>query len=245
MKKMFVVFAVLLGIGATDARAQETNISVDASLDVVYAYIWRGAVLGSDKDVALQPSLTFGFGESGIALNVWGSAFLKDRSSGKSLDQADELDFTLSFDRMVGADEKVGLSLGYIQYTFPSLDVGTNHTEEFYGGLSYDHQIAPSITFYYDFGVIDDFYVTAGISPEFPLGEQEGAPTLGIGASVAFSGEGYGGESGFNDFTVTASIGWERGNWSFGPFGGYSYADDGVNADNSSFWGGVSVGFSK
>lgn len=244
MKKFLVVFAVLMGLGATEARAQ-SEVSVDAGLDAVYAYIWRGGILGSDKDLALQPSITFGFGESGVALNVWGSAFLKDRSSGKTLEAADELDFTLSYDRMVGANENVGLSLGYIQYTFPNAPSGAKHSEELYGGLSFDHPIAPSITIYYDFGLIDDYYVTAGIGPEFPMGEGDNAPVFSLGASIAFSGDGYGGSAGFNDFTVTGGIGWTRGNVSFGPYAGYSYADDGVNVDNSSWWGGVGVSFSK
>jgi hypothetical protein len=241
MKKLLAVFAVLVGMSAGDAFAQ-SEVSVDVSLDALSGYVWRGGILGSDEKLVLQPSLTFGFGESGVALNVWGSGFVSDRST---LDQVDELDFTLSYDTSLGEDGKVGLSIGIIEYTFPSLNAGTKHSEEVYGGLSFDHQLAPSITVYYDFGLIDDYYVTAGVGPEFPLGDGDNAPVLGLGASVGVSGDAYGGSSGFNDVTFTASIGWASGNWSFGPFAGFSYADDGVNVDNSSFWGGVSIGFSK
>ena len=164
-----------------------------------------------------------------------------DRST---LDGADEVDITLSYDTSLGEDGKIGLSIGFIEYYIPNLE-GTKHTEEVYGGLSFDHQIAPSITVYYDFGQTDDYYVAAGIGPEFPLGEGDDAPVLGLGASVAISGDSYGGSAGFHDLTLTGSIGWSRGNWSFGPVAGYSYADDGINPDNSSFWGGVSIGFSK
>lgn len=92
----------------------------------------------------MQPSLTLGFGESGVAFNVWGSAFGMDRSAPESTDQVDELDFTLSYDTSLGEDGKVGLSLGFIEYTFPSLDAGTKHSEEAYGSLSFDNTIAVS-----------------------------------------------------------------------------------------------------
>ena len=44
--------------------------------------------------------------------------------------------------------------------------------------------LAPSLTLYYDFGLIDDFYITAGVAPEFPLGDQDDAPVLGLSASI-------------------------------------------------------------
>jgi len=247
MRKFAAALAIVAGLGlSTAAPAQETNISVDGSIDALSGYVWRGFILGSDEALVLQPSLTFGFGESGVALNVWGSAFAMDRST-KKTDQVDELDFTLSYDTTVGEDGKIGLSIGFIEYTFPSLDAGTKHSEEIYGGLSFDHQLAPSITVYYDFGVIDDYYVTAGIGPEFPLGDKENAPVLGLSASVGISGDSapYGGSAGFHDVTLSVSLGFARDNISFAPYVGYSYADDGINPDNSSFWGGISVGFSK
>ena len=118
MKRFIAVCAVIAGLGATEARAQ-SEVSVDASLDALSGYVWRGGILGSDEDLVLQPSLTFGFGESGIALNVWGSFFAMDRGT---LDQVDELDFTLSYETSLGEDGQVGLSIGFIEYTFPSLN---------------------------------------------------------------------------------------------------------------------------
>ena len=244
MRKFAVALAIVAGL-STAAPAQETNISVDGSIDALSGYVWRGGILGSDEALVLQPSLTFGLGESGFSLNIWGSGFVMDRSAPKALDAADELDFTLGYDTSVGEDGKVGLSIGFIEYRFPSADASSNHSEEIYGGLSFDHQLAPSITVYYDFGLMDDYYVTAGIGPEFPLGDSDTAPVLGLGASVGISGDKYGDSAGFNDVTLTASLGFARGNVSFAPFIGFSYADDGVNVDNSSFWCGISVGFSK
>ena len=243
MKKLMVISAILVGLFTSDAvRAQETNISVDASIDALSGYTWRGGVLGADDKAVLQPSLTVGFGESGVSVNVWGSFFAQNRTA---LESFDELDFTADYSGTLSEENGIGFSVGYIQYTFPNGGPGAEHSEEVYGSLSFDHAMAPSVTVYYDFGLIKDFYATAGIGPEFPLGDGDNAPVLGIGASIGISGKKYGGSSGFNDVTLSASIGWASGNISFTPSVGYSYADDGVNADNSSFWIGVSFGISK
>jgi hypothetical protein len=252
MKKMLAVLAVIAGLGfgyAAQAQAQEMEISVDVGVDALSGYVWRGGPIppvGGDEALVFQPSVTFGFGESGLAFNIWGSVFAMDRSAPISTDQADEVDFTLSYDRALGQDGKVGLSLGIIEYTFPSLDAGTKHSEEFWVGLSFDHVIAPSVTFYYDFGLADDYYITAGIGPEFPLGDGDNAPTLGLGASVGFTGDSgfYGGKSGLQDVTFTASVGFMAGSISISPMVGVTIPKEEFNPDTT-YWGGVSFGFSK
>ena len=239
MKKGFgILMAGLILAFSGSAQAQEMAVSVEGAVDGYYQYIWRGYNLG-DKSV-LQPSLTFGFGETGLAVNVWGSAAMQSRGR---LEATDELDFTASLDRSLGEDSPVGISLGYIQYTFPNAGAGSKHSEEVYGGLSLDHTIAPSLTFYYDFGLVDGWYIAAGIAPEFPLGEEEGAPTLSLSASVAMSD--YGGDSGFNDFTASASISFTSGVFTFSPIVGYAYAADLINPNNSEVWGGISISFTK
>ncbi len=222
-----------------NVAAQDMQISVDGSVDAYSQYIWRGYNL-ADK-VSIQPSLTLGLGESGVAFNIWGSAAMQDRGAPANLDGADELDFTLSYDRTLSEESGVGISVGYIQYTFPSVDSGT-HSEEFYGGISLDNAAAPSLTAYYDFGLANAWYISFGIGPEFPL-DSEGKASLGLGASVGLSDATR--DFGFNDVTLTASIGFSQGMWTISPTFGYSYADDSVNNDNSEVWGGVSIGFSK
>lgn len=235
---MKVVIGVLMvGLMSVGAVQAQQEVSVDVALDGYSGYIWRGGILGADDKAVLQPSLTLGIGETGLSFNVWGSAFVQNRTS---LDQVDELDLTVDLSRPMGLDSPVSFSVGYIQYTFPSLDAGIKHSEEVYGGLSLDHMLAPSVTFYYDFGLIDGWYLTAGVGPEFPLGEEEGGPTFSLGASVGISDSAYGGKSGFNDITVTGSLNLSSGIFSISPTVGYSYAD----SDNSSFWGGISIGFS-
>lgn len=228
-------------IAPAAASAEELDISVDASVDVLSGYIWRGFILGADDALVAQPSLTLGFGESGVSLNVWGSFFGMDRSAPKSLDQADELDFTIDYTRKVG---EVDVSVGFIEYTFPSLVAGTKHSEEIYGAIAVGGPLAPSITGYYDFGVVDAFYITAGVGPEFPLND-DGTVTLALSGSVgAFISNGAAGNH-FGDVTVTAGVGIPIGAFTITPLAGFRYADDEVNIDNTAFWGGVSFGWSK
>lgn len=238
---MFRIFGILLStailFSSTQARAQDDlNISVDGALDTYSQYIWRGYNLG-DK-VAVQPSLTLGFGESGLSLNIWGSASLQNRSELKGYD---ELDFTLSYDHTISEESGVGLSVGYIQYTFPSAESGT-HSEEFYAGISLDNTAAPSLTAYYDFGLADAWYITLGVGPEFPL-DAEGKASLSLGGSIGMS-DGTG-SMGFNDVTFSASVGIAAGTFTISPVLGYSLAAQEVNENESEFWGGLSISFSK
>jgi len=226
-----------MGSGGAVGTAPDLNISVEAGVDVYSQYVWRGFRL-ADK-ASVQPTVTFGFGDSGVALNVWGSAAIQKRNAPASLEEADELDFTLSYDGVLGGeDSQVGVSLGYIQYTFPNL-TGTKHSEEVYAGLSLDHPLAPSLTTYYDFGLADAWYVTAGIGPELALTE---TTSLGLGASVGLSDAAR--SFGFNDFTVSASLGTTFNALTLSPTIGYSYADDAVNGDNGEIWGGLSLSIS-
>lgn len=241
MKRLLAVIAVLLGLGNV-ALAQVSNISVDVSLDAVSGYIWRGGVLGSEDKAVAQPSLTFGVGDSGLSLNVWGSFFVQSRSATEG---ADELDFTVDYSGALNEENGLGFSIGYIQYTFPNGGSGAEHSEEAYAGLSLDNALAPSVTFYYDFGLLDDYYVTAGIGPEFPLGDADNAPTLGISASIGIGGDAYGGSAGFQDVTIGASVGFMAGNTSISPFIGMTFARDGVKKEDAVFWVGTSIGFSK
>ena len=236
MQKFFgILLAGLVLVGP--ANAQE-GVSVGITLDGYSGYIWRGAILGADNKAVVQPGIELGFGESGLTIGAWGSFFAQDRST---LDQADEADIYIDYSTTLSEESGVGISIGFTEYTFPSLSSGTKHTEEVYVGLSVDHENSPSVTFYYDFGTVDAWYLVFSAGIDVPLGEEDG-PAWSLGGSVAISD--YGGKTGFNDVTVTASISFGSGGVSISPTVGYSYADSSINPDNSSFWGGVSIGFS-
>ncbi len=240
MRKSGLILTTILTLGALAPASAQSNITVEGSVDALSGYLWRGGILGADNKLVLQPSLTFGFAESGVSFNIWGSFFAQSRTATEG---ADELDFTVDYSGSF-PESPVSFSVGYIQYTFPNGGSGAEHSEEAYGNLSFDNALAPSVTVYYDFGLIDDYYAALGVSPEFPLSEDENAPALAVSASVGFSGDGYGDRAGWNDVTLGASVGFVAGGTSITPIIGVTFADDGVNPDTS-VWGGVSFGFSN
>jgi len=236
MKKVLGILAAgLLMVGAVSA--QETT--VDAGLDVLSGYVWRGGVIGADDKVVLQPSIGLTFGESGVSAGVWGSAFAQSRGA---LDGFDEVDVFVDYSTSLGEDSPLGISVGFTEYLFPNGGAGAKHSEEAYIGLSMDHAISPSLTFYYDFGLADAWYLVFAAGTDVPLGDSEDGPALSIGVSAAASD--YGGKTGFNDITGTASVTFPAGQFSITPKVGLSYADDKVNIDNTSFWGGINIGIS-
>jgi len=243
MKKLLcALVAGIVSLSGGTASGQEEGVSIDVGTDWLSGYIWRGQVLGSDNHIVLQPNASITFGESGFAVGLWGSFFLAKIREDR-FDPVDELDYFVSYDRALG--ESFGVSLGYTQYSFPNVrEIGAiNHSEEFWVGLSMNNVFAPSVTYFYDFGIVDAYYLTAGIAPEFKLREDEDASTLSLGASIAFSGEGYGGSSGFNDLTITVALNKTMGRFTFSPTVGVAMADDSVNPDDATFWYGLLVAF--
>jgi uncharacterized protein (TIGR02001 family) len=233
MKKSIVVLVMAAGVSAVSlSTAAAAQVSIDVEAALVSDYAWRGYQL--TDGFAIQPSVTLGLGETGIALNIWGSAAIADRDLNKG---ADELDFTLTYD--VPVSSSVGVSLGYIQYTFPNGAEGAGHTEETFASFSVDHSLAPSLTLAYDFGLVDAFYASAGVAPEFEVGD---LGVLSLGASVAMSD--YADGFGFNDAQGSAALGLSLGSLAVTPFVGLSYSPEEINPDNTVFWGGVSIGLS-
>ncbi len=231
-------FILLTGILLiTPANAQE-NMSVGITLDSYSGYIWRGYVIGENNKAAIQPSIELGFGESGVTAGAWGSFFAQDRNA---LDGSDEIDLYADYSMTLSEESGVGISVGFVEYIFPNGSEGEKHTQEAYIGFSLDNALAPSITFNYDFGLFDVWYLVFSSGVDVPLGSEDG-PALSLGGSIAVSDDGD--KTGFHDITVTASVGFGAGSVSISPAIGFTYADTKINPDNSAFWGGVSIGFS-
>ncbi|MDE2953216.1 MAG: hypothetical protein OXR71_01745 [Gemmatimonadota bacterium] len=222
------------------------QMSVGITLDSYTGYIWRGYVLGADDKIVAQPGIEVGFGETGLSIGAWGSWFVQDRIDDRNPDtqtqNVDELDFYADYSRSLSDDMGLGVSIGYIQYVFPSADEDSNLSQEAYIGLSLDNAISPAVTFYYDFGLVEAWYVSLSGGYDIPLGSEEGQ-VLNIGASVAMSS--YEDKTGFNDVTITASLSCNACAISIAPTLAFSYADTKINPDNSTIWGGVSIGFGQ
>lgn len=237
MKKFFGI--LMAGLMLVSTASAQDEVAVDVALDGYSGYVWRGGVLGADDKIVLQPSVGLTFGETGLSAGIWASGFVQSRSA---LDGFDEVDPWIDYSGSFGEDSPMGFSIGFTEYLFPNGGAGAKHSEEVYVGLSMDHPVSPSLTFYYDFGLVDAWYLVLSGGTDIPLGEDEDGAALSIGVSAAASD--YGGKTGFNDVTGTASITFPAGQFSITPTVGLSYADDKVNIDNTSFWGGVSIGIS-
>ncbi len=236
--RIFIV-VMTLNLLAGTAFAQIGNVSVEGGVDLVSHYIFRGVVT-TDKPTA-QPSLTVGFGESGFSFNIWGSAALKQRSIQET---GDELDFTITFDRNLGEQyENVGLTAGYIQYTFPSQTKGDKLTGELFAGLSLDSFLSPSLTLYRDLGLFDYWYLNGSIGHEFQL-TSEGDVSLAVSGDLGYSNLADRFE--FNHVGVSVSLNASRSYFSLSPTIGIIRWIEDINEgrdEQTQVWGGVSLSF--
>lgn len=151
----------LASLGSPESARAEDKPEADASVSILSQYIWRGFELSKDS-LVIQPSLTVGY--KGFAANLWGNLDTDQFGMTSDTFNWNETDFTLSYD---GSYEKLGYSIGYIYY---DLD-GADDTQEFYGGLSYDILLNPSLTVYRDVDNYKGWYVTLSVSHSFPVKE--------------------------------------------------------------------------
>jgi hypothetical protein len=231
--------ALALGI-SSGASAEETKgPAVSADVTVASKYVWRGLRLTDDP--VLQPSLTVDY--KGLGLNIWGNTDLTDVNGTPG--EINELDYTLSYSFSV---DKVDLSIGVIQYTFPHTDF--EPTTEIYGTAALDVLLSPALSIYWDTDQVGGVYGTLGISHSFALGEVRGiSPSLDLSGSIGFASsnwnEGYYGvdSSGLVDLLLTASLSIPIDEYlSLAPFVSFSQVIDSdlknaVADDNATFFG--------
>lgn len=233
LMKIALIITILLLTGLP-VRSQ---VSVSGSAAFVTKYIWRGYNIVDDPTI--QPSLDFGFGESGFSANVWYSAGLSDRDKNGA---ADELDFTLDYS--TSFPNGASLSLGIIYYTFPNqddFDFGDHSTPEIYAAFSPGvPYLSPTLTLYYDFNLGDDLYATIGIdhSIDAVFG------SVGTSTLLAYNNGQFGAESGLShlEYSVFAAI--SAGPVEIAPSVTFvALFEDTVNPDNEFFFS-MNVGWS-
>ncbi|NIN00259.1 MAG: hypothetical protein GTO24_19930, partial [candidate division Zixibacteria bacterium] len=95
----FAILTLLLLPQTSPAR-----IGFRSDLAVVSKYIWRGFDTIVDDRPAIQPSVTFGFGKSGVWFNLWSAVALADTDFV-------ELDLVLGYDRPLS--EHMSVSAGF------------------------------------------------------------------------------------------------------------------------------------
>jgi hypothetical protein len=204
MKRLFSM-AALVALATGGAASQATAATATAALDANSAYVWRG--LTFNNGFVLQPSMDVS--HNGFAFNVWGNYDVDDYDGALDDNKFSEVDLTGSYAFKLG---KVDASVGIIHYLFPeAADDADSSTTEVFAGLSYDlgAGFAISTKMYYDFGAVDDFYVTAGLGYTYSINDKT---TLGLSGLISYAGEDFtdyyagGTDSGFFNYQLTASM---------------------------------------
>lgn len=200
MKTTGWILAAMVMMTATTALGAD----VTAGVDVNSAYVWRGITF--NDGVVVQPSLDVAAG--GFGLNVWANLDADDYDDTLDSGEFSEVDLTLTYGVELGP---VGLTVGYIEYLFPTTDVGgAEGTREVFldASVSPLENFSMGIAGYYDFDEVEDYYLNAyigyGIALDCGLG-------VDLGASAGYAGEDMaaGGESGFHEYTLTLGLGYE------------------------------------
>jgi hypothetical protein len=191
---------VLLGTGAGEARGADASFT----LDFGNAYIWRGIVFNDDgvMQFGLDAS-PLNVGSVPIGFNVWGNYDLGDYGGTIEVTEISELDL------VVYATLPQGFEVGYIEYQFPQIEAGD--TREFYVTWSKEMVVTPTVSVYFDFGIVDSVYSTLDLTYSFPL---QGKFSLSASGLMAVAGKGWGEaaggtKGGFYNYSLYATAGYQ------------------------------------
>lgn len=245
MKRLFSTTA-LAALTLAGAASQAEGATATAALDVNSAYVWRGTTL--NDGMVLQPSIDVA-ADNGFSVNVWGNMDIDDSYSEEyNTGDFSEIDLTANYAFTLGT---VDFKVGIIEYTFPNIEVDS--TTEFYAGASYGlgYGFTIGTTVYYDCDEVDDFYVTAELGYSYDFNEKT---NLSLGGLISYAGSdfaefyGYGTDSGFFNYTLSASLGYKVTD-AFGVAARIAFTDsmdDDVLTDeavNTNVYGGLSLSY--
>ena len=239
---------------------------ISASQAFFTKYIWRGWNLGDEP--VMQNDVTLSW--YGLSFNFWTNYSLnndKEKDSGR-YQEFTEIDYTISYGFNVGeaaeffsvdmpeALRPIGISGGYIYYTFPNVDWNDKFfdSHEIFLGVSYDTFLSPEFTWYWDVGRGkgnsdgggNGSYFEFGISHTVDLGETGASATLGMTTGII--NEQWTDKTGLGDMVFSLGVDIPLLNYfTVTPSVAYSVVPDrDVYNDNSSneFFGGITVSFS-
>lgn len=229
--------------------AADDGLGFELTSDFYSKYIWRGQQVNDDP--VSQTSISVSY--KGLTASIWGNLDLTDY--GGNSGEFTEWDSTLDYSGTIGDQGKIGYSLGFINYHFPSI---VGDTTEFYWGFNFDVPLSPYITVYHDIGNIKGTYVNVGIShsiekiarltENIPIGLDF---SLSAGWADSKYNNGYWGvdKSGINDLLMTVGFPIDLGNgWTVTPNLNYSTIissslrdSSNLNGVSDSFYSGVSI----
>ncbi len=207
--------------------------SFSYQLDFNSSYIWRGWDLNPSKKPVIQPSITYAFGDTGFALNFWGSFSFTDST-------VNETDITLSYD--FKTSENLSLSAGFIHYGWyfaKNFEFKENTTQEVYLTAGFPKVIlSPSISIYYDINNGDGLYLVGGIGYGLYLSEKI---TADLSASIGYNGGQWTTETGLSDINFGISVPVPLDKLSLSVSANYTIVLLDALGDTNYFWFGASL----
>jgi uncharacterized protein (TIGR02001 family) len=224
-----IIVALSVLCAVTETKADD-SVGLEISATWVSKYIWRG-IDQLDDDDAIQPSITYALGDTGLSFNVWGSYGL---DSSENLDEVDYIiDYTFS------ASDGVDISTGLIYYWLDEFD----NTTEVYAAVTLTRlPLTPSLTIYYDIDEADGAYINLAGTYDLLVTETQ---AVSLGAAIGVW-SGYAGiDDGFGDLDLSASTSFDLGGGvTISPEVHYILVDDDSVNSEDEFWVGVGIGTS-
>ncbi|HPF15235.1 MAG TPA: hypothetical protein PLJ12_13305 [Planctomycetota bacterium] len=235
---------LLFALATLLTACQSDGVGYEVQLPLATQYVFRGAVV--NKDPVFQPSVSAHAERGNHALDavIWSNYDSSD-DNGKAHDWT-EVDYSGGYTHSEGT---VSTSVGFIHYAYPSTQFESS-SEVYAMASTAWNALTSTLEVWYDYEVIDGYYVNLNVSRDWDLHEAWGLATkLGIGYMDKAQGEYFFGprESGWADLlaqaTLTRPIS-ERGSffvsWAFSEVLDASYRN--AQEDSNHFW--VSVGTS-
>ena len=244
---LLMISAVMLTNPAT-VKAQDSSVSVEASLDFYNIYLWRGLLLTDDPVFQPYVGVSFEAGPVTITPNIWGNMDLGDANDNEG--EFNEIDYAIDFSGDIS--DTVSYSAGALWYTFPDTDF--DDTLELYVGLYFGVPLNPGVTLYWDVIEAEGVRIQFDVGESIPLVEDDSmAVSLDLGASIAIGDQNFNefyygtDDAAFTDFSLSAGLPIAFGdNLSITPTITQSWLVDSdisdASDDSANFLYGVSVG---
>jgi hypothetical protein len=194
--------AALAGLLAVGTARAEIKGSGSAGVDVVSAYIFRGATVNDNVNV--QPHL------EGSAYGLTAGSWVNFNTDSSDVD---EVDLYGSYALPLGDKSPIGVSLGYTEYTYPNSTTESTAADgtttvsalpsdrEVNVAFSADTLLSPSLTVYRGVGgsLNNSWYVEGSLSHEVALNDDV---SVNAGATVGYLDPDQG-NSGFSHVQLT------------------------------------------
>jgi uncharacterized protein (TIGR02001 family) len=191
-------------------EADDDDVSVEATVDFLSGYIWRGVTL--NDGFVVQPSLEVAF-PAGINALVWANFDVGDYGGTLEGSEFSEVDLTLTYTLPI---EAVDLSIGFAQYLYPQV-AGDDASDTAELCLTCEREVAEGLTIgvnaFYDVDQIDDFYVAACISYGTDLPVENLSAEFAAHAAYAGGHFCADGDPGFYDYAVAVALVGKLNEW--------------------------------